>query len=116
MIGKLKNSLPKWTQIYPQGTKEGDEEQRFFIALARHKKYEWRSVTALKKESKLSTERVEEIIQKYHQIAPGMIVNSPKNPDNWGYWERIPPASAVPSLTKKDQKSRVDKADPAVQP
>lgn len=118
MLGKFKNSPPKWTQVYPQGTKEGDEEQRFFIALARHQKFEWRSVAALVKESKLSTERVEEIIQKYHQDAPGMIVNSPQNPANWGYWERVKNSlsTSAPSLTKKDQKARIDKADPDVAP
>lgn len=112
MLGNFKNSPPRWTQVYPQGTKEGDEEQRFFIALARHKKWEWRSVDALRKESKLTTERVEEIIQKYHSLAPGMIVNSPQNAANWGYWERVKNTlNNTPSLTKKDQKDRIDKAD-----
>jgi hypothetical protein len=117
MLGKFQNSPPKWTDVYPQGSKEGDEEQRFFISLARNKKFGWRSVAALKKESKLTTERVEEIIQKYHSKAPGMIVNSPKNPTNWGYWERVKDElnGDPASLTKKDQKDRLDKADPVAQ-
>ena len=44
---------PKWTQIYPQGTSAGDEEQRFFIALERNKKYKFRSVAQMAKETRL---------------------------------------------------------------
>ena len=114
---KNQNTLPRWTQIYPQGTKEGDEEQRFFISLARHKKYAWRSVSSLCKEANLTPERVEEIIQKYHKIAPGMIVNSPQNPDNWGYWERVKDLlNTAPTLTTKDHNDRIDKADAGVAP
>ena len=55
----------KWTDVYPVGTKEGDEEARFFRSLARHPKYDWRSTAAISKESGLSPKRVEEIIAKY---------------------------------------------------
>ena len=55
----------KWINVYPQGTKEGDEEQKFFISLARHPKYEWRSLAAVAKESGLDKKRVEQIIQKH---------------------------------------------------
>ena len=56
--------LPKWTDVYPQGCKAGDEEQDFFIALARNPKWQWRSVAAIAKESGLSKERVEELLNK----------------------------------------------------
>jgi hypothetical protein len=78
----------KWTTVYPVGTKEGDEESRFFRSLARHPKYEWRSTSALSKESGLSLKRVEEIIEKYLKM--NMIFQNPKNEDHWGYWERVP--------------------------
>lgn len=100
---------PKWHQVYPQGSNAGNEECKFFIALARHPKFAWRSVSAVAKESGLSRKRVEEILNKY--FAKGMVFPSPKNEDNWGYWERVPemltPASG--SLASKDQKNRIDK-------
>jgi hypothetical protein len=55
----------KWTEVYPQGTPEGDEEARFFKSLARHPKYDWRSTAAIAKESGLTHTRVEQIIAKY---------------------------------------------------
>ena len=101
--------LRKWTQVYPQGTKAGDEEQKFFIALARHPKFEWRTVAALSKETGLTKERIEEIIQKYTKS--GMVLNNPKNEDQWAYWERVPDQleDDPVSLTKADQKDRIDK-------
>ena len=98
----------KWVNVYPQGCKEGDEEQRLFIALARHAKYEWRSVASLAKEGKLTKERVEEILTKYHK--KGMVFQNPKNVDQWGYWERVPhmlPGCAH-TIAQKDQKNRID--------
>jgi len=100
----------KWTEVYPQGTKEGDEECKFFIALARNKKWEWRSTSALVKESGLSKSRVEEIIAKY--IGTGIIVTKSSMEDHWGYWERVPEKFLKKddgNISKKDQKKRVDK-------
>lgn len=83
-----------WTQVYPQGTKAGDEEQLFFVGkdrqsgLARHPQYKWRSVESIIKESGLPKERVDFIIQKYSKI--GLIVESESRPNQWAYWERIP--------------------------
>jgi hypothetical protein len=109
MTKKNKKWPPKWFEVYPVGTKEGDEESRFFRALARNPKYEWRSTAALSKESRLTIERVEEIINKYYK--KGMIFQNPSNEDQWGYWVRVP--HMVPdvdeSLAKKDQNSRIDK-------
>lgn len=78
----------KWTEVYPQGTAEGDEEARFFKSLARNPKYDWRSTAAIAKESGLDQRRVEEIISKY--LKKSMVFQSPSNEDHWGYWERVP--------------------------
>jgi len=103
-------NLPKWTEVYPQGTSVGNEEQRFFIALARHPKWQFRSVAAIAKDSGLTLERVEEILQKYYK--KGMVLPNPKNEDQWAYWERVPKLVGCSSqtLASKDQKKRVDAA------
>jgi hypothetical protein len=101
--------LPKWSDIYPQGCKAGDEEQEFWIAIARHPKWQWRSIAAIAKESGLSKERVEELINKYWK--KGMIFQNPQNDDQWAYWERVP--NMVPSDSKsiisEDHQKRIDK-------
>ncbi len=102
--------LKKWTELYPQGTKEGDEECAFFISLARNPKYVWRSTSGIANDTGLSKERVEEIIDKYFRIH--IVYQHPKNDDNWGYWERIPPdmlPKEYQSLVSKDQKQRMKK-------
>ena len=102
--------LKKWTELYPQGTKEGDEELAFFISLSRNPKYVWRSTSGIANDTGLSKERVEEIIDKYFKI--NIVYQHQKNDDNWGYWERIP-ADMLPkeyqSLAAKDQKQRMKK-------
>ena len=102
--------LPKWPDVYPQGCKAGDEEQEFFIALGRNAKWQWRSVAAIAKESGLSKERVEELLNKYWKR--GMVFQNPQNDDQWGYWERVP--QMVPndtqSINDEDHKNRVKKA------
>lgn len=77
---------PKWPDVYPHGTKAGDEEQAFFIALGRHPKWDWRSTAQLAKESNVTKERIEQIISKYYN--KGMVFQNPLNEDQWGYWER----------------------------
>lgn len=103
---------PKWTSVYPQGTKQGDEEQGFFIALARSPKWEWRSTASIAKEANLSRERVDEILNKYW--LKGMVFQNPSNEDQWGYWERVPemlPAK-VESITEKDHNDRIKQKKP----
>ena len=99
----------KWTDVYPVGTKEGDEEARFFRSLARHPKYDWRSTAAISKESGLSPKRVEEIIAKYLKLK--MIFQNPRNEDHWGYWERV--SHMLPdkyiSVSDADKRKRIDK-------
>ena len=102
----------KWTEVYPYGTKEGDEEARFFRALARHPKYDYRSTVALMKDAKLSRQRIEEIIDKYvNKISPQLIFPHLTNEDHWGYWERCENRldDDKRDISKKDKDSRVDK-------
>jgi hypothetical protein len=102
--------LKKWTEVYPHGTTEGDEELAFFISLARNPKYAWRSTAGIASDTNLSKERVEEIINKYLKM--GLVFQHPKNDDNWGYWERVP-TELLPkeqhSIVSKDHKSRMKK-------
>jgi len=101
-----------WTQAYPYGTKEGDEEAKFFRALARHAKFEYRSVGALVKDSGLTRERVEEIIDKYvNNFNPPLVYAHPDNEDHWGYWERCPDRlqSDKRNISQKDQDKRINK-------
>lgn len=93
------NAPQKWIDVYPQGCKEGDEEQKFFIALARNKDYDWRSVNSVAKDSGLSKERVDELIAKY--VKKGLIFQNPTNDTLWGYWERVP-HMLVKKLTPSD--------------
>mgnify|MGYP006275009865 CR=1 FL=1 len=80
-----KNKMPEWYEIYPQGTPEGEEEKKFFISLARNKKYkQWRSVSAISKEINISEERIEQIIFKYNKI--GLVIQNPSNSEFWGYY------------------------------
>jgi DNA-binding MarR family transcriptional regulator len=105
----MKDKPPKWVDLYPQGTKEGDEEQGVFICLARNSKWSFRSVAQIAKESKLTKERVEEILQKYWR--KGMVFQNPNNEDQWAYWERVPemlPKKKL-SITEEDQKNRIEK-------
>ncbi len=98
---------PKWTEVYPQGTKKGDDEQAFFIALSRHPKWKWRSTASIAAEANLTKERVEEIISKYYK--KGMVFQNPANDDQWGYWSRVP--EMLPedeqSITSKDHNDRI---------
>ena len=101
--------LKTWAEVFPQGTKEGDEEQRFFIALSRHPKFHWRSTKAIMKESNLNEGRVEEIIEKYLDM--GLIFGSDSREDHWAYWERVPDLlkKDLRSISKKDKDGRIDK-------
>lgn len=102
-----KKKPPTWSSVYPQGCKQGDEEQDFFIAISRHPKWNWRSVAAIADEIKLSKERVEEIIQKYWK--KGMVFQNPKNDEQWGYWERVPEMipDEIESITDEDHNDRI---------
>lgn len=105
----MKKTPPKWTDVYPQGCKEGDEIQKFFISLGRNKDYDWRSVASMAKDTGLSKERIEEIIQKYHKM--GMVFQNPTNDTLWGYWERVPQMlDNTPTIAEQDKEERIDEA------
>lgn len=100
---------PKWTEVYPQGTKEGDEEQDVFVCLARHPKWTFRSIAQISKESNLSKEKVEAILEKYWKR--GMVFQNPNNEDQWAYWERVPDMlpKIQKSITQEDHHNRINK-------
>jgi len=100
-------TLKSWWEVFPQGTKEGNEESRFFCAIARDKAYKWRSVDKLAEQTKLSKSRIEEIISKYHKF--GMVYQNPKNPDQWGYWERVGEQKEERDILEEDCESRLNK-------
>jgi len=101
---------PHWYNVYPQGTKKGDDEAKFFKVLARNPQYKWRSTSAIAKESGLSKQRCEEIVSKYTKL--GVIIPSKKNENSWAYWERVPKTLAAAlddrSIGQKDKDSRID--------
>lgn len=102
----------KWTEVYPYGTKEGDDEAKFFKALARHHKFDYRSTNQISKTTGLSLERVEEIIDKYvNNISPPLIFAHPTNEGHWAYWERCPERVNVDKrdTARKDKDNRIDK-------
>ncbi len=98
--------LPQWTEVYPQGTPEGDEEQRFFIALARSKD-NWVSTERITKSANLSTKRVEEIVNKY--LKKGIILKHSSKDNVWGYWERNLDSieKEKKTITENDQDLRI---------
>lgn len=100
----------KWHDVYPYGTKEGEEEAQVFRSLSRNKKYDWRSTAAIVKTTGLSRERVEEIIDKYvNKFSPSLIYSHPTNEDHWGYWERVPEClnKDTRNISKKDKDGRI---------
>jgi hypothetical protein len=102
----------KWHEIYPYGSKAGDEEAKVFRSLSRHSKFDWRSTGAIAKATGLSRERVEEIINKYvNNVKPPLIYAHPSNEDHWGYWERVPEVIEKDDrgISKKDKDNRIDK-------
>ena len=99
----------KWTEVYPYGTKEGDEEAKFFRTLARSK-YEYRSVAQVVKSTGFTRERVEEIIDKYvNKVKPALIIQHDTNPEMWGYWENCKVADPKKDISKQDKDDRIDK-------
>ena len=96
---------PKWYDVYPQGTEEGNEEYEFFVALNRDPKWVWRSVSAIAKESNLSKERVEQILAKYYKKK--MVFQNSTNEDMWAYWQNVP--DRIPA--QEDSITDIDHAD-----
>lgn len=106
------NKPKKWHEVYPYGTKQGDEEAKIFRALSRHSKFDYRSISALEKSTGLERERIEEIIDKYAtQYDPPLIYAHPSQDDHWGYWERCLNDIKGPekSISSQDKQNRIDK-------
>jgi hypothetical protein len=99
---------PHWFDVYPQNTKEGDEEAKVFTALARNNKWDWRSVSALAKETGLDKKRIEEILYKY--MKKSMIFQNPKNDEQFGYWSNLPDmiSDSPKSIKDEDLKNRLN--------
>lgn len=99
----------KWTEVYAYGTKEGDEEAKFFKCLTRNKDYDYMSVSALMNITGISMQRIEEIINKYAvEINPPLLVAHETNEDLWGYWERCGYKNEKTcSLSQKDKLKRI---------
>ena len=97
-----------WSDVYPQGTKEGDEEQAFFTALSRNKEV-WPTTDALAHQTGLSKQRIDEIINKY--IRRNMVFQHERHDNKWAYWERVPDRVVDDpiSLKDKDHKDRINK-------
>jgi hypothetical protein len=106
------SKLKKWWEVYPSGCQAGDEEKKFFVAIARHPQYKWRSVSAIAEETGLTKTRCEEIITKY--ATKGMLLVNDNNPDQWGYWERLglnaDSGMAPAGVSDADKEFRVKKA------
>lgn len=100
---------PNWYDVYPKGSKQGDEEQKVFTSLARNSKWVWRSVSAIAKEVGLAKERVEEILYKYYK--KNMVFQNPKNEDQWGYWANVPEmlkSNTTKSIGSEDIQKRLN--------
>lgn len=99
---------PKWQELCEQGTKEGEEEQAFFIAISRHPRHTWLTTTILARTSKLSLERVDEILEKYEKIK--VVINDPNHEDQWAYWENVKELlKEEVSLLEEDRRRRMEK-------
>lgn len=81
-------NISNWYDVYPKGTKQGDAEEKLFKSLARNKKWKWRSVSALAKESGISEEEVEKILDKYYKL--NMVLQHPHSDIRWAYWTNVP--------------------------
>lgn len=114
MIFKVKNTKnpPNWYDVYPQGSKAGDEEQGIFICLSRNPKWVFRSVAQIAKEANVTKERAEEILVKYWK--KNMVFQNPSNEDQWAYWERVPDMlpEEEDSITDEDHQNRINKLKP----
>lgn len=98
----------KWHEVY-----KGNEERAFFVGkdgksgLVRSS-FNYRSVSALAKESGLTKERVEQLVNKF--MASGLIFQNDNHDDQYGYWERVNPnfnTGGAKTVAAKDQDERV---------
>lgn len=100
-------NIPNWYDIYPRGTKQGDKEEKVFKSLARNKKWKWRSVVALAKESNVPEEEVEKILDKYYKLK--VVYQNPNSDTQWAYWTNVPEmiSEKIDSVLDRDHKMRI---------
>ena len=96
--------IKKWHEVYV-----GDEELRFFVGKDKKSglvrtSYDYRSTSALSKESGLSMEDTERILAKFLKM--GVVVASTNKDDHYAYWERV---AADIGLKKKKSIAQTDK-------
>lgn len=98
----------KWHEVY-----KNNEERAFFIGkdgksgLVRSS-YQYRSVSALAKESGLTKDRVEQIVNKF--LTAGIVFQNENHDDQYGYWERVNPnfqLGGSKTIVAKDQDEQV---------
>jgi hypothetical protein len=100
-------NISNWYDVYPKGTIQGDVEEKLFKSLARNKKWKWRSVSAIAKESGISEEEVEKILDKYYKL--NMVFQNPSSDTQWAYWTNVPDLINKPieSILSHDHKLRL---------
>lgn len=108
MSGATAATPPKWWNIY-----SGDKENRFFLALSRS--HEWRTMTGLTKDSRLSQKECEAIIAKYLPL--GVIQQHSKEPEKFRYWENATKKKVKKlSLSDEDKRERIRNAQNSPSP
>ena len=108
-FGEKMKEPKKWTEIYPYGTQEGSEEAIFFKVISRTK-WDYRSLSSIVSETKLSQQRVEEIVEKYANYKPPMLYQHLTRDDHWGYWERCKDRLPTDTrdISEKDKDQRIE--------
>lgn len=100
-------SKPKtWAEVY-----RNDDDRNVFVGkdgvsgLTRSK-FDWRTVDALSKESGLTKEKVEKILDYYNK--KGICIQH-ANGEKWGYWENVGANKEPVDVVKVDQDERASK-------
>ena len=96
-----KKNPSKWPSVYPQGTKEGDEEQAFFISLARNPEVALPLDGGYFQGNEFDQGKGGGIADEVLQEGQPVFQRNPANEDQWGYWELhagyAPPGTTTPS-------------------
>ena len=93
-------NIKKWWEVF-----SGNEENNFFVALARNPNFTWRTIDKLAKNAGLSIARAEEIAEKY--VLAGQVVQSQKDPTKFAYFENISKKAPKDSISSENKKKRV---------
>lgn len=104
-------SIKKWHEVAVSA-----DEYAFFIGKDKksglvRSSYDFRSVAAIAKESGLTKDKVEALVDKFMKM--GIVVQSPNKEDHYGYWDRVSPnlgKTQTASLSEADKAKRVGAA------